>query len=48
MATGGETITVMDHFVDRYRTLEEIAFADGTVMGLADIQQKADDDALLF
>ena len=41
---GGETITVTDHFVDRYEALEEISFADGTVLDAAGIRAKSAED----
>ncbi|MEM6275356.1 MAG: calcium-binding protein, partial [Pseudomonadota bacterium] len=47
MAVAGETITVIDHFVSSYERMEKVEFADGTVLDLAGIQTKVDDDALL-
>ncbi len=42
--TGGDVITVMDHFVSEYEDIEEITFADGTTLDLAGIRAKAMED----
>uniref|UniRef100_UPI0027397D79 calcium-binding protein n=1 Tax=Ruegeria sp. HKCCD8929 TaxID=2683006 RepID=UPI0027397D79 len=38
--SNGETITIIDHFRDGYRDMEEISFADGTVLDTQGIRDK--------
>ncbi|WP_195822607.1 calcium-binding protein [Roseobacter sp. MH60115] len=43
--SNGETVTVLGHFAGGDTDISSIAFADATVMGLADIEIKMNDDS---